>query len=99
MIQPYIKSPMKRCKGCPARSKLKQSPQRLDLLLCRREVRNLAISYSLKRGYYIIARLTSIFNSAQKRQHGKETEVLFKKHREKNSVEKEFLISENKQRI
>ena len=52
MIPPYIKSPMKRCKGCPARSKLKQRPQRLDLLLCRREVRNLAISYSLKRGYY-----------------------------------------------
>ena len=54
MIQPYIKSPMKRCKGCPARSKLKQSqsPQRLDLLLCCREVRNLAISYSLKGGYY-----------------------------------------------
>ena len=52
MIQPYIKSRMKSCKGCPARSKLKQSPQRLDLLLCRREVRNLAISYSLKRGYY-----------------------------------------------
>ena len=83
MIQPYIKTRMKSCKGCPARSKLKQSLQRLDLLLCRREVRNLAISYSLKRGYYIIARLTSIFNSAQKRQHGKETEVLFKKTQRK----------------
>jgi len=47
----------------------------------------------------VIARLTPIFNSAQKRQHGKEPEVLFKKHREKNSVEKEFLISENKQKI
>ena len=47
----------------------------------------------------IITRLTPIFNSAQKRQHGKETEVLFKKHREKNSVETEFLISENKQKI
>ena len=31
----------------------------------------------------IIARLTSIFNSAQKRQHGKETEVLFKKTQRK----------------
>ena len=88
MIQPYIESPMKRCKGCPARSKLKQRPHRLDLLLCLREVRNLAIFYSLKHGYYIIARLTPILNSAQKRQHGKETDVLFKKHREKNSVEK-----------
>lgn len=39
----------------------------------------------------IIARLTSIFNSAQKRQHGKETEFLFKKHREKKSVEKNSL--------
>ena len=62
----------KRDKGCPARPKLKQRPKRLDLLVCRRDVKTLQY-FTLLSVVTIIARLSPIFNFAQKRQHGKET--------------------------